>query len=80
MLFPLAIYLPFFFRKMRSFKADFSTILVVDFAIEMLQFLFRIGSVDIDDVILNMVGVILGYVVWKTIVSKLFTKMKVINP
>lgn len=79
MLLPLAIYLPFFFRKMRSFRADFLTILGVDFAIEMLQFLFRIGSVDIDDVILNMLGVVLGYAVWKTVVFRLFTKMKIIN-
>ena len=33
--------------------------------VEMLQYITNLGSCDIDDLILNTVGVLLGYCVWK---------------
>lgn len=33
--------------------------------VEVIQFLFGRGSFDIDDIILNMVGIFIGYVIWK---------------
>ncbi|MEY8192247.1 VanZ family protein [Peribacillus simplex] len=44
-------------------------------AIEICQFVFRRGSLDVDDLILNMVGVYLGYVLYP-----LFTRVAVFRP
>ena len=37
--------------------------------IEILQLLFKLGVFDIDDIILNTIGVVIGFVILKTIVE-----------
>lgn len=61
MLFPLGVLLPcLFFKLDRLWKVA----LVVTFTvvlIETCQFVFRVGVVDVDDLILNLSGAVIGY-------------------
>lgn len=58
---PMGVYLPLLFAGMRSFRRTIVTILGVLMGIELLQMFTRLGSFDIDDLILNMAGAMLGY-------------------
>lgn len=68
LLFPLSIYYPYFFSRLRSFRMDIVFVLISDLSIEIIQLLIRTGSFDVDDVILNMAGAVIGFFVWKFIV------------
>ena len=50
-------------------KESFLRILVIgfmfSFAIESLQFIFRIGVAELDDLILNTLGIAIGYLIYK---------------
>ncbi|MHC0036365.1 VanZ family protein [Pseudoneobacillus sp. C159] len=60
---PYGIYLMFrreCLRKMDKFQLLFLPLIIISI-IECLQYLTHRGSLDIDDLILNMVGILLGY-------------------
>jgi len=61
---PLGVCIPALWRKERNFFLFFLTVALVIAAVEGVQLLTRLGSCDIDDFLLNMVGALLGYVVW----------------
>lgn len=62
---PFGVFLPTVWRKLqRAWKAipvGFLTIILV----EILQLFTLRGRCDVDDVLLNMVGIILGYALWR---------------
>jgi glycopeptide antibiotics resistance protein len=62
---PLGIFIPILFQRTRRFiKMVFisvGSILVV----ELIQFFTYTGTFDIDDIILNTLGVTMGYICWK---------------
>jgi glycopeptide antibiotics resistance protein len=60
---PLGFLLPLLFFKFNSLKKVFLVSVVVSVCIELLQFILSVGSLDIDDVILNTIGGILGYLI-----------------
>lgn len=64
--FPMGIYLLYFYQKLRNLKTYASFMAIFIFIIENLQLFTRRGSFDIDDFILNMLGAVIGYAVWKT--------------
>ena len=64
---PLGTYLPIIWKKCRSLSATLLVSLTVLIGIELLQFLTLLGTLDIDDLILNMCGILLGYILWKCI-------------
>lgn len=55
---PLGMYMRYF--KLGYFKMCFINIFILTI-IEVIQFIFRVGIFDIGDVILNMLGIIVGY-------------------
>ena len=58
---PLGFLLPVLKESMRKFlKVVFISFLIISGA-EILQFVFNVGISDIDDIILNMTGVTIGY-------------------
>lgn len=63
---PLAIYLPFFIKHLRSLWKTMSISLLVILAIEFYQLISGRGSFDVDDIILNLLGATAGYGIWKT--------------
>ena len=72
---PLAILVPIIFKKFRSIKSVVYLCLFVSILIEALQylsmFLGNIRSVDIDDVILNTLGSIIGFYIFNYFLKSL---------
>lgn len=66
MFFPWGIYLPLLFEKTRYWKKYLVITIIVLFGIEVVQFFGRLGSFDIDDLILNLVGAMIGFMLYKT--------------
>jgi glycopeptide antibiotics resistance protein len=69
MLFPLGIYLPILYKRLNKFWRVFLVSLLVSVSIEILQLATRFRSADIDDVILNTTGALIGYLFFKLIAS-----------
>lgn len=58
---PLGIFLPAVFPLLRSFlRTFFSTLLIIS-VIELTQLALMVGSCDVDDLLLNVLGASLGY-------------------
>ena len=62
---PLGFLLPAASEKKRTFFRTFFTSAGLIVAVEVLQLFTLLGSCDIDDLILNAIGVVLGYGLWK---------------
>lgn len=74
MFFPLGIYLPLFVEKKKVWKKYLGTVLLFLLGIELVQFVTRRGSFDVDDLILNLAGAMLGFLMWKTRLLQWFEK------
>lgn len=64
-LFPMGIFLPCVSSKFRSAWRIAVTVFVLIFICECIQLFLRVGSFDIDDLILNILGALLAYGIWK---------------
>lgn len=64
MFIPLGFYVPYLMEKVRNFFKAMFLLLILILTVECVQYFTYLGSCDIDDVILNMAGVIIGYIVW----------------
>jgi len=62
---PMGVYLPFYFRKLAKPSLFVISMLVLLFIVETTQITTRRGSFDIDDLILNMIGALIGFGIWK---------------
>jgi len=65
MLLPLAIYIPLLFPRLSGFFRVFIICLCASISIELMQLITSVRSTDIDDVILNTSGAVIGYVLYK---------------
>ncbi|MBB1194028.1 VanZ family protein [Flavobacterium sp. SOK18b] len=65
---PFGFLLPITFHRQlnRLDKVVFASVSVI-FIVETLQLLFKLGVFDIDDIILNSIGVLIGFVILKKI-------------
>jgi glycopeptide antibiotics resistance protein len=61
---PLGIYLQLFKREKRILTGIF-LIVIISLSVEILQFIFAIGATDIDDILLNCLGGIIGIMCYK---------------
>ena len=73
MFIPTGIILPIIYNKRNSFLTVAVTGAFMSLCIEFLQLQFAVRSSDIDDLILNTLGVITGYVIYR-LVKKLIKK------
>ncbi|WP_339260734.1 VanZ family protein [Paenibacillus sp. FSL R5-0713] len=62
---PLGIWIPWLFRRCRSFLTFTSTVVLLLLGVEVIQLITRVGSFDVDDIILNTVGAWIGYAGFK---------------
>ncbi|SEW31948.1 VanZ family protein [[Clostridium] fimetarium] len=80
MLIPLGIYAPLYFKGMNKIKNFFILALLVSAGIEFLQFFigvilqYNYRSVDVDDIILNVSGSMIGYIIY-LIIKPLYYKI-----
>lgn len=76
---PCGILLPCIFKRLQNFWRFFLAMLVILLCVEIGQFITRFGSMDIDDVILNMTGAVLFYGICRlNFIQKLLKKMHAI--
>ena len=61
MFIPLGLFLPALWPGLRRLGRFVLTVAAAIIAVELLQFLFRLGACDIDDLLLNLVGAALGF-------------------
>ncbi len=61
---PMGTFLPFAFDKMKKLWRATLVLLVVIVSVELVQILLVIGSFDVDDLMLNMLGGVLGYLIY----------------
>jgi glycopeptide antibiotics resistance protein len=61
---PMGFLLPIVFEKLKKFKRVLGLVLLGTLSIEALQYITGTGASDIDDVILNVLGGIIGYIIY----------------
>lgn len=73
---PLGIFLPILYKNFRSLTKVLVGSLLISFIIEILQFVSQLGQFDIDDIILNSIGSIIGFMLVKaTYILAKYTKL-----
>ena len=58
---PMGFLLPILFGRYKKIRNVFYISFIVSLSIEMIQLIFRLGSCDIDDIILNILGGLVGF-------------------
>ncbi|WP_409368512.1 VanZ family protein [Lysinibacillus sp. 38-6] len=58
---PLGILIPTMFKRYRNVKKAILIFIICIIGIETLQFITLLGYFDVDDILLNMIGCIVGY-------------------
>lgn len=72
---PLGIFLPVLFRSMGKLRNWLPALLVILLSIETVQLLTRRGSFDIDDLILNTFGALLGFGMYAVVKRMIFAEV-----
>ena len=65
MFIPLGFFQPWLSAKLRTWYKTLASTMVLILLVEAVQYLTRLGSCDIDDLILNIVGAVIGYILWR---------------
>ena len=61
---PMGAFLPFAFDKMKTLWRAVSVMLIIILSVELVQIVLVIGSFDVDDLLLNLLGGLLGYLLY----------------
>ncbi len=61
---PMGFLLPIVFAKISSIRKTISVVFLATFFIEVTQYILGVGMCDIDDVILNTLGGIIGFIIY----------------
>ena len=64
---PFGFFLPIISRRSRKWYNTVSIGLIFSLILETLQLIFKVGSFDVDDMLLNTVGAGLGFLVYRTV-------------
>ncbi|MEH6989687.1 VanZ family protein [Cytobacillus firmus] len=67
---PMGIFLPYFSKRLNRHKSFTITMTVIILSVEIIQLVTRRGSLDIDDFILNMIGALIGFGLWKAMTDR----------
>lgn len=71
---PMGFFLPLLFRRFNGFWKTVGAVFLATTSVEVLQFVTRVGSFDVDDIILNTVGGVIGYLLF-AMVFRIMLKM-----
>jgi glycopeptide antibiotics resistance protein len=58
---PFGIFLPLLFFKLQRVFSFLAAFIISITSLEVLQMVFQVGSFDVDDILLNSVGALMGY-------------------
>ena len=67
---PLGLFLSILFPKTKKIKKLIVICLTISIIKELLQLLLNVGMFNIDDIILNLAGAIISYIIFKKLLSK----------
>jgi len=67
---PLGALLPFTFKTLTKFRHIFIVTFILSSSVEIFQYVTSLGILDIDDVILNLVGGLIGFYLYKKFHSR----------
>ena len=70
LIFPFGLFLPYLTNSFKSAKRILILFIAVIITVELLQLLLRVGSVDTDDLILNVAGGMAGYGIYRSFSHK----------
>jgi len=77
---PMGLLLPCLFKNLRRFSKFSITMIMILIAVEAMQLLTNTGSMDIDDIILNLAGALISFAVWKLdMVQHLLKKLYIVE-
>ncbi len=62
---PLGFFIPCVFRNADTFRRSMLYALTTIVCIEIIQLLTLLGSLDVDDILLNMIGTVIGYGIYR---------------
>ena len=62
---PLGFFVPCIWSRLRKFGLHLLAMVLIIVAIELVQLFTLLGSCDVDDLLLNLVGTTMGFVLWK---------------
>lgn len=65
MFLPMGIYLPYYVKRANKRGVFIIAMFGMLLLIEVIQLITRLGIFDVDDLILNMVGALIGYGIWE---------------
>lgn len=68
---PLGFFMPIIFRKVENIRTVLFIGAGASLCAEFIQFTLKLGALDIDDIILNSIGTILGFAAYRVAVSLL---------
>ena len=66
---PLGMFLPKLFQRCKNVFFVIVLSLELSLVVEVIQLVSRVGSFDVDDLLLNTIGGMLGYLVYKAVAS-----------
>ena len=72
---PFGFLLPIAYKKFSSAISVFCVGLASILLIELFQFFTKLGSFDVDDIILNMIGIVCGYLMF-LVMKRIFVREK----
>lgn len=64
---PMGIFMPYLYKSQNNFFVFLLTHTAIISLVELTQLVTLRGSLDIDDLILNMIGIIFGFILYQTI-------------
>ena len=70
---PAGVYLPLFFKRLGRLRVFAPVMIGILLCAEIFQLVTRTGSLDIDDIILNFLGAVIGFGLFK-VIGKLLEK------
>jgi Glycopeptide antibiotics resistance protein len=74
MLVPFGILMPLLFVKQRKTGVFIITLIIFNLGIEIFQYYTRLGSFDVDDLILNSLGALIAYMMVRIVLSMTYLK------
>ena len=74
---PLGIYIPLLINK-KSIFTNSAIVALISLCVEIVQYILAIGTADVDDIILNTIGGLLGILIFKLVYLIFKDKSKVV--
>ncbi|MDO4377552.1 MAG: VanZ family protein [Erysipelotrichia bacterium] len=62
---PMGIFLPLIFKRNNNFLYLLINTFLISLSIEVIQYYTKLGTADVDDIILNVLGSVLGFAIYK---------------